>query len=106
MWNCLCRRRTRCPDRVNLSEMGSPSSELLNCEPMSTPQRDVQIGEGPTPSEGAYQRRAPGLVVAALIGLTVVITGSGDVWITIQIVLVMFAVTVAVSLGRNQRKSR
>jgi len=45
-------------------------------------------------------------VVAALIGLTVLITGSGDVWITIQIVLVMFAVTVAVSLGRNQRKPR
>jgi len=86
--------------------MGSPGSALLYCEPMSAPQRDVQLGKGPTPSEGAYQRRAPGLVVAALIGLTVVITGSGDVWITIQIVLVMFAVTVAVSLGRNQRKPR
>jgi len=106
MWHFLCRRRTRCPDRLNLSEMGSPSSELLYCVPMSTPQRDVQFGEGPTPSEGSYRRRAPGLVVAALTGLIVEITGSGDVWITSQIVLMMFAVTVAVSLGRNQRKSR
>jgi len=73
---------------------------------MSTPQRDVEFGEGPTRSEGSYRRRASGLVVAAIIGLIVVITGSGEVWITIQIVLVMFTVTVAVSLGRNQSKYR